>query len=101
MANVIARAVELLLQYWGKQIRRARGDRSQVWLARQVGVDQSIISRIESGAYRLGPELMVGIALALEVPVGDLFSFPPGIDDIAKHELAKRERVSDPAKAAV
>ena len=44
---------ELLQEHWGQAIRHARGDRSQTWLAKAVNVDQTTISRIERGVYRL------------------------------------------------
>jgi len=56
---------KLLQEHWGSNVRRARGQRSQTWLAREVGVDQTVISRIERGEYKIGPELMVGIAAAM------------------------------------
>jgi DNA-binding XRE family transcriptional regulator len=70
---------QLLQEYWGTAIRRARGSRSQMWLAREVGVDQTVISRLERGAYKLSPELMVGLAVVLGMELDDLFSFPPGL----------------------
>lgn len=73
------RTYELLQEEWGERIRVCRGDRTQTWLAQQIGVDQTTISRIERGVYRLTPELMVALAAALEAPIGVLFSFPRGL----------------------
>lgn len=79
---------ELLQQHWGESIRQRRGDRSQTWLAKAVGVDQTTISRIERGIYKLSPELMVGLAAALECELNVLFPFPPGL---MSRELYERE----------
>lgn len=79
---------ELLQQHWGESVRQSRGDRSQTWLAKEVGCDQTTISRIERGVYRLSPDLMVSLAAALGVEMAALFPFPPGL---MSRELYERE----------
>lgn len=69
---------ELMQLTWGENVRNARGDRSQTWLATAVNVDQTTISRIERGAYRLTPELMIGLAAALDQELSILFPYPRG-----------------------
>lgn len=34
----------------GQALREWRGDRTQAWLAKQLGVEQSTVSRLETGA---------------------------------------------------
>lgn len=82
---------EILQKHWGTAVRQRRGDRSQTWLARRVGVDQTTISRIERGGYRLSPELMVGLAVALDAELSDLFAFPPGLASRARFEQELRQ----------
>lgn len=84
------RTHDLLQEHWGDAIRRARHDRSQTWLARKVGCDQTTISRIERGVYRLTPELMVGLAAALDCELDELFSFPPGLVSRERYEQENR-----------
>lgn len=74
----------LMQETWGDNVRAARGDRSQTWLARQVGVDQTTISRIERGQYRLSPELMLSLAASLEMELGELFAYPRGYVDLER-----------------
>lgn len=80
-------------------MRRARGERSQAWLALKTDCDQTTISRIERGIYRLGPELMVALAVALDVELEDLFSFPPGLISRARFERELKEAHREKAAA--
>lgn len=84
---------ELLQRRWGKQVRTRRGElrQSQTWLADAVGVDQTVISRIERGVYKVGPELMVGLAAALGCQLDALFEFPEGLMDREMYEREARE----------
>jgi DNA-binding XRE family transcriptional regulator len=70
---------QVLHEHWGASVRRARAGRTQSWLAARVGVDQSTISRIERGSYRMNADLLVALAAALDVEVEVLFAFPPGL----------------------
>lgn len=81
----------MLQGHWGKNIRQRRGERSQMWLAEAVDCDQTTISRIERGVYKLGPELMVAIAAALGCELDELFSFPPGLISREMYEREIRE----------
>lgn len=84
------RTYELLQEHWGQRVRGERGERSQTWLAEAVGVDQTTISRIERGKYRLTPALMVAIAAVLDLDTGDLFAFPPGLTSREQMEMENR-----------
>lgn len=62
-----------------------------------MGVDQTTISKIERGNYRLSPELMIGLAAALGCELDEVFAWPPGIVSRARYEQeirAKRTKVS-------
>lgn len=79
-------AAELLRTKWGKNLRRIRreADLTQEALAHRVGVDQSTVSRIETGDLRvLDPDLMLRFAIALEVDPEVIFEWPLGIRAIA------------------
>jgi transcriptional regulator with XRE-family HTH domain len=49
----------------GHEIERLLGDRSQAWLAEQVGVDQSTISRLIRGQHRASADKLARAARAL------------------------------------
>ena len=60
--------LDLLPRLDGAAIRRARGVRSQEWLAREVGVSLGAVSRWERGTIRqVSPERMTQLAAALGV----------------------------------
>ena len=62
---------------WGARIRKTRGGRTQAEVAARVGIDQSTLSRIETGDYpALTMSLIVRIAEALGVEPRDLFAWP-------------------------
>lgn len=84
------RTHQMLQEHWGEKIRAARGDRSQTWLANAIDVDQTTVSRIERGQYRISPELMVGLAAALDRELSDLFAFPPGLVSREQYERELR-----------
>jgi DNA-binding XRE family transcriptional regulator len=75
MRTIVPAPEEVALAF-GRAIRRARGPRTQRWLANRAGVDQATVSRIERGRYRLTVELMVTIAAALDTHPADLYEFP-------------------------
>jgi DNA-binding XRE family transcriptional regulator len=90
------RTYEVLQAEWGERIRNARGDdRTQTWLAKQVGVDQTTISRIERGVYRLTPELMVALSAVLDQPLHKLFAFPRGLLDREQFDRENRRLRSE------
>lgn len=57
---------------WAWRIRRARGRRSQQWLANEVGVNQKTISLWENGAP-ISDLSKVGLAQALDTVPEYLF----------------------------
>lgn len=82
---------EMMQEGWGENIRRARGAHSQTWLARHVGVDQTTISRLERGRYRVTPELMLALAAVLDKELAVLFPYPRGYVGM---EQARRKAVA-------
>jgi transcriptional regulator with XRE-family HTH domain len=90
-----ATTADLLLKYWGQSVRKHRGTRSQKWLADQSRCDQTTVSRIERGIYRIGPELMVALSVALDVELDELFPFPPGLMSRARYEREICELTKD------
>lgn len=84
-------SAELLQLHWGQSVRRHRGTRSQKWLADQVVCDQTTISKIERGVYRIGPELMVALGAALDCELEILFPYPPGLMSRERYERELRD----------
>ena len=60
----------------GRRLRRLRKQRglTQTELARQIGIQQSDLSRMESGEYRVSLDNLFKILSALGVAVTDFFS---------------------------
>lgn len=88
-----ASTTQMLQEYLGRQVRKARGDRSQTWLARAVGVDQTTISKIERGVYKLSPELMLGICAAVGMELDQVFAWPPGLVSRERFERESKQRL--------
>lgn len=65
-------------QQWGRSIKEQRIalGKSQVWLAEQVGVDQSSVSFWEHGLRAPSVEKQLLISKALHVHPHVLFQFP-------------------------
>ena len=82
--NVVAPA-DFLARSWGDAVRRSRGARPQRWLAEATGFDQSTISRIEAGKARFPPDMLLGLAVALDEQVDQLFVFPTGLVAAERH----------------
>jgi len=61
----------------GGRLRRLRKERSltQAELARQIGIQQSDLSRMEKGEYRVSLDNLVKILSALDLQVADFFAF--------------------------
>lgn len=59
----------------GRLIRQHRLERqlTQAQLARQIGISQSDLSRIEKGEYRVPLDLLFRILQALELTLGEFF----------------------------
>ena len=65
------------LRDWGQRLRARRGTIPQTRLAELAGVDQSTISRVESGSLPVvSDKLKWKLAGALGCLVGDLFPYP-------------------------
>lgn len=58
--------------------------RSAAWFARQMGIDRTMLYRIDWGDRRLTAEFRARAALVLQVPEDLLFSVPPELR--APHE---------------
>ncbi len=59
-----------------RQLRKERG-LTQTELARQIGIQQSDLSRMEKGEYRVSLDNLFGILGALDVAVADFFGGGP------------------------
>jgi transcriptional regulator with XRE-family HTH domain len=71
----------------GEKIRAYRLERqvTQTGLARQIGIQQSDLSRMEKGEYRVPLDVLFRILRALELSFGDFFG------DLVKGDLTSRE----------
>jgi transcriptional regulator with XRE-family HTH domain len=71
----------------GQRIRRHRLDHqlTQTELARQIGIQQSDLSRMEKGEYRVSLDVLFRILQALELSLGEFFG------DLAQQHLTPRE----------
>ncbi len=71
----------------GQRIRRYRLERhlTQTQLARQIGIQQSDLSRMEQGEYRVPLDTLFKILRAFEVSFGEFFG------DLAQDRLTARE----------
>ena len=71
----------------GKRIRAHRLQRqvTQTELARQIGIQQSDLSRMEKGEYRVSLDVLFRVMGALELGLGDFFG------DLAKTDLTSQE----------
>jgi transcriptional regulator with XRE-family HTH domain len=71
----------------GQRIRQHRLDHqlTQTELARQIGIQQSDLSRMEKGEYRVSLDVLFRILQALELSLGEFFG------DLAQQHLTSRE----------
>jgi transcriptional regulator with XRE-family HTH domain len=71
----------------GQRIRQHRLERhfTQTELARQIGIQQSDLSRMEKGEYRVSLDVLFRILQAFELSLGEFFG------DLAQHNLSSRE----------
>lgn len=71
----------------GQRIRQHRLEHAltQTELARQIGIQQSDLSRMEKGEYRVSLDVLFRILRALELSLGEFFG------DLAQHHLTSRE----------
>lgn len=78
------------LESIGKRVRRQRGTRTQVAVATAARIDQSKLSRIETGDYpAITPALVLRLAVALDCDPSDLIG---GLDEIAVIARFEAER---------
>ena len=71
----------------GQRIRSYRNDRrlTQTELARQIGIQQSDLSRMEQGEYRVSLDVLFKILRAFEISFGEFFG------DLSHQTLTTRE----------
>lgn len=71
----------------GTKIRQRRVERSltQTELARQIGIQQSDLSRMEKGEYRVSLDVLFRILQAFELSLGEFFG------DLGANGLTDRE----------
>jgi transcriptional regulator with XRE-family HTH domain len=80
----------------GKRIRRLRKERrlTQTELSARVGIQQSDLSRMEKGEYRVSLDTLFRILAEFDVSIGEFF------DDVVKDTFTPREaRVAREFKA--
>lgn len=73
----------------GQRIRQHRLERNltQTELARQIGIQQSDLSRMEKGEYRVSLDVLFRILQTLEMSLGEFFG------DLAQQHLSSHEAV--------
>jgi transcriptional regulator with XRE-family HTH domain len=71
----------------GQRVRRHRLERNltQTELARQIGIQQSDLSRMEKGEYRVSLDVLFRLLQAFEMSLGEFFG------DLARESLTSRE----------
>lgn len=71
----------------GQRIRQHRQERSltQTELARQIGIQQSDLSRMEKGEYRVSLDVLFRLLQVFEMSLGEFFG------DLAQQSLTSRE----------
>ena len=71
----------------GSRIRALRKDRdlTQADLAARIGIQQSDLSRMEKGEYRVSLDTLFKILAEFDVSIGEFF------DDVAKESFSPRE----------
>jgi transcriptional regulator with XRE-family HTH domain len=75
------------VQLVGRRIRRLRKERrlTQTELSSRIGIQQSDLSRMEKGEYRVSLDTLFKILAEFDVSIGEFF------DDVAKESLNPRE----------
>jgi putative transcriptional regulator len=61
-----------------RKLRFMNGEMTQEQLAEKAGVTRQTIIAIEAGKYAPSLELAFKIALAFELPIGEVFSYETG-----------------------
>jgi transcriptional regulator with XRE-family HTH domain len=89
--NTVARPIRTPLPTAtvGQRIRQTRQERSltQTELARQIGVQQSDLSRMEKGEYRVSLDVLFRLLQVFEMSLGEFFG------DLAQQSLTSREAI--------
>ena len=75
------------VQLVGRKIRRLRKERhlTQTELSARIGIQQSDLSRMEKGEYRVSLDTLFKILAEFDVSIGEFF------DDVAKESMSPRE----------
>jgi transcriptional regulator with XRE-family HTH domain len=75
------------VQLVGRRIRRLRKERrlTQTELSSRIGIQQSDLSRMEKGEYRVSLDTLFKILAEFDVSIGEFF------DDVARESLSPRE----------
>ncbi len=75
------------VQLVGRKIRRLRKERqlTQTELSSRIGIQQSDLSRMEKGEYRVSLDTLFKILAEFDVSIGEFF------DDVAKESFSPRE----------
>ena len=75
------------VQLVGRKIRRLRKERrlTQTELSARIGIQQSDLSRMEKGEYRVSLDTLFKILAEFDVSIGEFF------DDVARESFTPRE----------
>jgi transcriptional regulator with XRE-family HTH domain len=75
------------VQLVGRKIRRLRKERqlTQTELSARIGIQQSDLSRMEKGEYRVSLDTLFKILAEFDVSIGEFF------DDVTKESFSPRE----------
>src|SRR4029079_10958690 len=75
------------VQLVGRKIRRIRKERrlTQTELSSRIGIQQSDLSRMEKGEYRVSLDTLFKILAEFDVSIGEFF------DDVARESFSPRE----------
>jgi transcriptional regulator with XRE-family HTH domain len=75
------------VQLVGRKIRRIRKERrlTQTELSARIGIQQSDLSRMEKGEYRVSLDTLFKILAEFDVTIGEFF------DDVANDSMSPRE----------
>lgn len=86
MGTTLKSADRLVLDAWADEVknRRRQLGLSQVEAASRCGITQSTLSKIESGDYRLHPEMILRLCDGLDLDPRHAFAWPPAIVEIAR-----------------
>jgi transcriptional regulator with XRE-family HTH domain len=75
------------VQLVGREIRRLRKERrlTQTELSSRIGIQQSDLSRMEKGEYRISLDTLFKLLAEFDVPIGEFF------DDVTREMFSPRE----------